>query len=1039
MDKQLLEALDNLSVALELLSNSLNNNDGTSGVATALQFGNFSDQLIEINKSIKEIKVSNKKILDNTETLIKLQKQKNDSGIFSGISQDGNKKMLKDGITTITLIAGAVLAIGLAFKLLGGVDWKSVLSLSIALPLIAYSFEKISQIKGLTISSILMISASLISISFAILISSKILSGVAPVGLFQLTTVVLIAAAFGAASFGLGKLISSFKDVTIASALTASALIPIVLVAMSYAIAKSSYILSTVKPIGLFQALTVVMISAAFGAASFGLGKLLSSFKDVTIASALTAAALIPIVLVAMSYAIAKSSYILSTVQPIGLFQALTAIMIAGTFVVLSYAVKPLMKGVEGVSLKQAVLGTLILLALSASVVAVAWMMLKMPIVPFSTILKFAITGVAISSVVILLALAIKTVNSLGTIKDYLSGGACIVIISTSISLSSIILSRGNYTNPPSIIWTLLSTASIFAYSLLGWVIGKIGGVTDYIKGGLSIIIVASTIMVTSHILSLGNYKKYPNLGWSIGVGLSLVSFGLAATVLGGIVMTGVGGAAMLSGAVAILGVAGVIVAVSDILAKGNFSKYPPVSWAMGVGMSLYYFAISVVMLGIINSGGGVIKTLSLGLVKNPIDAGISAVTKIATIIPKIDKIVSAGSYNKYPSLNWSLGVGSTLIAFTSGIIMVAAISKSKKLIDSGINAIKSISQSIVDVSFILKGGEYIGGPSEDWARGISLALGAFAPVYKMMMVNKLMSIFGGGVSVAQFIKGIKVISLGIIESAKIFAKNVAVFDPTKVPSKDWSEGVGGAISAFGTVIEFISKQKGLFGSGIISLSIAIMSISEAIVISSKIFAKGNYSIFPKKDWIDGTIYAIQKFKDIQKMLNFGEGGLLGFRIFGQSPLQRTISNVSLLAIAFSKLGRSMNSFSKSVETLDLEKLQMVKGLTNNVILLSLMDPDMLNDVLDKIEKRGGVFTELIKDFEDKKSSLSSTSVKTLSISPKSKSDYEMLSDKVDKMIILLSDIQSVVGSGGALKNYLISIKDPQLAGNNNSPTSVRR
>jgi hypothetical protein len=67
-------------------------------------------------------------------------------------------------------------------------------------------------------------------------------------------------------------------------------------------------------------------------------------------------------------------------------------------------------------------------------VVAVAWLMLKMPIVPFSTILNFAITGVAISTVVVILALAIRAVNSLGTVKDYLSGGLSIVIISSSFS-----------------------------------------------------------------------------------------------------------------------------------------------------------------------------------------------------------------------------------------------------------------------------------------------------------------------------------------------------------------------------------------------------------------------------------------------------------------------------------------------------------------------------------------------------------------------------------------------------------------------------
>jgi hypothetical protein len=1012
MDKQLLEALDNLSVALELLSNSLNNNDGTSGVATALQFGNFSDQLIEINKSIKEIKVSNKKILDNTETLIKLQKQKNDNGIFSGISQDGNKKMLKDGITTITLIAGAVLAIGLAFKLLGGVDWKSVLSLSIALPLIAYSFEKISQIKGLTISSILTTSAALIAISFAILISSKILSGVAPVGLFQLTTVVFIAAAFGAAAFGIGKLLKSLESISITTALKGSILMPIVLIAMSYAIAKSSSILRTVQPIGLFQALTIVMISVAFGAAAFGIGKLLSSFKGISITSALTAAALIPVVLVAMSYAIAKSSKILSEVIPIGIFQALTAIMIAGTFVVLSYAVKPLMKGVEGVSLKQAILGTLILLALSASVVAVAWLMLKMPIVPFSTILNFAITGVAISTVVVILALAIRAVNSLGTVKDYLSGGLSIVIISSSISISSIILSKGNYTNPPSIIWTLLSTASIFAYSLLGWFIGKIGGVTDYIKGGLSIIVVASTIMVTSHILSLGNYKKYPNIMWGIGTVMSIGLFAVGAALLGVFLLQ----PNFYMGLGVILIVAASIVGVSKIFELGQFKKYPSINWVLPTISLLGGFAVISALMGI----GSPLILL-----------GLAVTLAVSGTILLIDKIFEKGKFVKYPNVPWIRGVDSTLTRFVN---LIQNIRKSIGIVGLGIGALKllGLTEVILKIDKLMSDGKFKIYPSKEWIQGVSFSFTEFSKMmddssFLTIIKQKISSFFGGGLDDMAY---------GIVKLDSIFSKGTFA----KFPSKPWIDGIQYTLTRFKNIVgdkSWSSIIKSIFsGDSTSVLSKMTKSISD-ISIS---FSTGDFSKYPKAEWVNGTIYALEKFGTILKMLKFDWVGDKISTLFGsKSPLEEAVSNIVLLATAFDKLGTSMNKFSNSIQGIDLESLKMVKGLTNNVILLSLMDPDMLNDVLDKIEKRGGVFTELIKDFEDKKSSLSSTSVKTVSISPKSKSDYEMLSDKVDKMIILLSDIQSVVGSGGALKNYLISIKDPQLAGNNNSPTSVRR
>ena len=42
-------------------------------------------------------------------------------------------------------MAGAILAIGSAFKVIGEVDFKSVLALSVALPLLAISFDQVGQ------------------------------------------------------------------------------------------------------------------------------------------------------------------------------------------------------------------------------------------------------------------------------------------------------------------------------------------------------------------------------------------------------------------------------------------------------------------------------------------------------------------------------------------------------------------------------------------------------------------------------------------------------------------------------------------------------------------------------------------------------------------------------------------------------------------------------------------------------------------------------------------------------------------------------
>jgi len=81
---------------------------------------------------------------------------------------------LKKGIGTILLIAGAVLAIGMAFKLVGKVDFLSVISLSLAMTLVSIAFEKIGKLK-LTMEQTAITAGSLVIMSIAIAISSLVL------------------------------------------------------------------------------------------------------------------------------------------------------------------------------------------------------------------------------------------------------------------------------------------------------------------------------------------------------------------------------------------------------------------------------------------------------------------------------------------------------------------------------------------------------------------------------------------------------------------------------------------------------------------------------------------------------------------------------------------------------------------------------------------------------------------------------------------------------------------------------------------------
>lgn len=1088
MDQKLLDALNNISIALEQLSESLDKSKSPvkSDVGNSLQSGDFSKQLVEINEGIKSIKEDTKKILDNQETIIKLQKQQTsgESKIFEEAGGGKTKQMIKDGVAVIGLIAGAILAIGLAFKLIGSVDFVSVLAIAFALPLMAEAFARISKVEGFDAGKIVGATVALVAMSFAIMVSSRILAGVVPVGLFQLITVVFIAAAFGAAAVGLGFLLNALGKIDPAVAIQGSFLLPIVLIATSIAIAASSVILQAVVPIGLFQALTAILISAAFGVMAYGIGKLIESFKGIDPATAAIAAASIPIVLIALSLAIVGASIYFQAIVPIGLFQTLTAILISATFVVLSYAVKPLLSGLKDVNYEDITKGTIVILALTAAVTLASWILMGMAPVEISSIFKFLLLSASISLSVVVLALAVKAVNKIGDVNEFIKGGKSILVLASTIMLASLILSLGSYEKFPDLMWGMSAGISILAFGLLSFSMSKLGSPGDFIKGGISIAVIATVIMLTSRILSLGDYSDYPNLSWALGVGLSLVGFGMAALVLGLIVSTGAGAVVLAAGALAIVGIAGTIVAVDKILSGGDYTKYPGLDWAKGVGTSLILFGTAVVLLGVVNSVGGIASTLSLGLVENPIDAGIEAVLLIAMSIPIVDKMISSGDYTKYPGLEWSSGVGMSLIAFSMGIMVIGGIDSDT--LEVGISSIKGIAQTISDISFTLATGDYKGGPTKEWSSGISLALGAFLPVYGMLMANKILF---GGVGPKEFSDAINTITDGIIISGQKFAGVGDIWSGG--PTESWVRGVGGALSAFTPVFEVLAKSSGIFSSGpsVGDMKGAILMITEGLIESANIFSKsnasflnpppeewvrgvsgsiqafvpvfellsgksisprrikstlksigesineisleiskGDYTKYPKPEWIDGTIYALQKFQDIISLLNFsglGSGGIMGSisSFFGgKTPLEQAVSNITMLAIAFDKLGSTMNKFSNSIQGLDVEKLSLVKGMSSNMIMLSLMDPDMLEDVLSRIEEKGGVFAELIKDFEDQKSeSGGGSTVRTPSSGGSSDpnlQELQKLGKKLDNMTGILASISSVVS--GDLRNYLM-------------------
>jgi hypothetical protein len=124
-----------------------------------------------------------------------------------------------------------------------------------------------------------------------------------------------------------------------------------------------------------------------------------------------------------------------------------------------------------------------------------------------------------------------------------------------------------------------------------------------------------------------------------------------------------------------------------------------------------------------------------------------------------------------------------------------------------------------------------------------------------------------------------------------------------------------------------------------------------------------------------------------------------------------------------------MTKFSDSIQTIDAEKMALVKGLMSNITMISLMDSEMFESMMNKLEERGGIFVELMKDFDEKKKSASPGGGMKVAAPAEKKSETVEIGKKIDALIAVMSDISSVVGSGGTLNTYLNSIKEPQVVG----------
>lgn len=973
MDKKLLEALNNLSVALEDIAEILSKKQSTSGTGAALESGDLSKNLKEINAGIKSIKADTQEILKSQKTILEMSKKSATDKKKTPMEEIGGDKKqesnLKKGVGTILLIAVAVLAIGLAFKLVGKIDFLSVISLGLAIMFISVAFEKVAKLK-LSLKEAAMASAAMVLMSLAVTVSSWVLSMIKPIGFTQAITGILIAGMFYVIANHMENIfigVAAFDKLKVSPVKLVTSL-----VAISTAIAISSWVLSMIRPMSIGQSITAILIAGMFAVIGFSFHKIATGVAAFKLANVKVTDLLL--VLVGISAAITASSWVLGMIRPLGIWQAITGILISAMFMIIAFNMEKIAVGVVAFK-KTGVKATdllLVLVGIAAAITVSSWvlgMIKPIGIWQFLTALGIVVLFAVMSYFMDKLAIGIVLIEKfLGKGKVFLIP-LVMVAISLAIMLSSHILDKTadiKFTTLLKVLALgLILALVVTAFTPAMFILGKIG-IKNLLTGGLGIVIMATAIMASSLILSFGNYTKYPNWKWTLGVALSLIAFIPAVVLLGAIAMTGVGALAVLAGAGMVLVVAGTIAATSHVLATGKYAGGPPVWWAMSTALALTTFTAGMILLGAM-----IVGTFGLGAVA--LAAGGEAVLMVADTIVQTSFRLQRGKYEGGPTKEWAEGISLALGAFTPVYGMLMANSILSIFGGGGVGpeeftkAILTVCDGIITAADKFAGANAVfkKGPPKEWAAGVGSAIGAFSPVYKVLADNS--GWLSSGVSVEDMAKAIMTISRGIVDAATFFnsPENTGVFDVSKVPSKAWADGVGGALGAFSPIFKALSEDTGWFTSGeevIDNMLYGITSISTAIVRSAKILAGGaryfNTTIDPNfvkklsKNIVDymALVDRLSKYKTSS------------FRsLIGMDPVQNIANGMVKIAGAYDKLARAIKNFSSALNGMDAVKVNSFTRLTGNLALLSAMDSTMFSNMLRVIETRSGVFADLLK------------------------------------------------------------------------------
>ena len=636
-------------------------------------FSDTKDQTkaaLNIVQSIKDLNTDNKKIKSDTKEILKLVKsikQTKANSKLKPITDLGgtNKETLKQGASSIVIMASSILALGVAFKLVGEVDFKSVAALGIAIPMIGYTFGELAKNKDLNPLKATSIAVSTVIMAGAIAVSGFILSNMPTMSLSSGLSTIAVAGSMGIAMYALAKAangIGGFDAVKVG--LLASAM-PLV----AAGLVGAGYFINNIKPIGMEQGLTAIAIAGAMGLAMYGVSKAASSMNGSAISSVVGMSAVMPLIaagLVASGFFLQKMPTI---ANPLDL--VINSVAVAGSIAAVGLGIKGLIalgldKNPSGVAI-----GAGLMPIISAGLMASSWVLsvgeyTKGPSVEWAKSFGLSMLA-AVPAVTILGAIAATGVGAL----VITAGIASMLGIAGGLAAVSQIVKTGDYTKGPSIEWAKgTGTSLMYFVQAMG---EASPGVVDLLTGtsikdkinGIKDTATAMIVVANELAKSKASFTNGPSASWALGTGTALIMFikamnDVSEGKLDGFIKGFIGGNNKQKFKT-ITDIAKLMVDVNLALSLSgsNFEAGPKKEWSEGTATSIMSFAKAI---NDVDGTGGVFDTIGKLFTGDKNETIIN----LAKTIAESSIEVAKGDYSSSIKEEWGTGLAGAITAISN-------------------------------------------------------------------------------------------------------------------------------------------------------------------------------------------------------------------------------------------------------------------------------------------------------------------------------------------------------------------------------------